>query len=109
RRRPGAPGPQDHRTHRDRTHQDGGPHDGADEWTPHLKRFFPEFTMSGFKAMLAASMVLALGGCALMGEPPEHVSYQRRPVSFSPTAARDWLDQYRESKGLSSVAIDPRL
>lgn len=65
--------------------------------------------MSGFRAMLAASMVLALGGCALMGDPPERVSYQRRPVSFRPTAARDWLDQYRESKGLSAVAIDPRL
>ena len=67
-----------------------------------------------FRSVLAALLLgpglLSLGGCALFqSEKPEAVSYQRRPVSFSPTAARDWLTQYRQSKGLTAVAIDPRL
>ncbi|WP_448950456.1 CAP domain-containing protein [Labrys neptuniae] len=64
--------------------------------------------MSRLRVALAAFLVLGLGGCALT-EKPEPVSYQRRAVSFNPAEARDWLTQYRQSKGLTAVALDSRL
>ncbi len=63
--------------------------------------------MSRMKAVLAASFLLGLAACA--SQPPERVSYQRRAVSFNPAAARDWLTQYRQSKGLPAVSLDSRL
>jgi uncharacterized protein YkwD len=66
--------------------------------------------MSRFKAVLAASLFLGLGGCGLtMTQPPEKVSYARRAVSFSPSVARNWLSQYRVSQGLPAVSLDSRL
>jgi uncharacterized protein YkwD len=66
--------------------------------------------MSRFKAVLAASLFLGLGGCGLTAtQPPEKVSYARRAVSFSPSAARNWLSQYRMSQGLPAVSLDSRL
>lgn len=59
-------------------------------------------------AFLVLGLALTLGGCALT-QKPEKVSYQRRPVSFNPAQARDWLTQYRQSKGLTAVALDSRL
>ncbi|MDQ0396317.1 CAP domain-containing protein [Labrys monachus] len=63
--------------------------------------------MPRLRAALAALILFALGGCAT--SPPEHVSYQRRPVSFSAAGARDWLTQYRRSQGLTPVSLDGRL
>lgn len=59
-------------------------------------------------AFLALGLAVTLGGCALT-QKPEKVSYQRRPVSFNPAQARDWLTQYRQSRGLTAVALDSRL
>jgi uncharacterized protein YkwD len=66
--------------------------------------------MSYLKPALATLICLGLGACGITASgPPEKVSYARRPVSFSPTAARDWLNRYRQSQGLSTVSLDPRL
>lgn len=66
--------------------------------------------MSRLKAALAVLLLLGLGGCGVtFNRSSDHVSYQHRPVSFSPAAARDWLTQYRESRGLGAVALDSRL
>ncbi|CAM5776007.1 hypothetical protein LMIY3S_05310 [Labrys miyagiensis] len=63
--------------------------------------------MSFLRTAMTASLLLGLAACAT--QPPEPVSYQRRAVSFSATAARDWLSQYRQSKGLPPVVLDSRL
>ncbi len=66
--------------------------------------------MSRFKAVAAALMFLGLGGCGItLTQAPEKVSYQRQPVSFSPSRARDVLSHYRQSKGLPAVSLDSRL
>lgn len=66
--------------------------------------------MSFFKAVLAATLCLGLGSCgATVIQGPEKGSYARGPVSFSASAARDWLARYRASKGLPGVALDGRL
>jgi uncharacterized protein YkwD len=66
--------------------------------------------MSPLNKVLAVILCAGLGGCGVtMTGKPEKVSYARRPVSFSATAARNWLTQYRQSQGLSAVSLDPRL
>lgn len=59
--------------------------------------------------ILACALFLGLAACA---EAPGYRTglYEKpRPVEFSASEARDWLTQYRQSKGLTPVALDGRL
>lgn len=62
-------------------------------------------------ALFGMTVVLSLSGCSSLFDDPDQLIQvaQRGPATVNPTAAAQAINDYRRSRGLSTVTIDPKL